>query len=106
MKTLKLTTRELFDSAAASALDMAWDDRTFDGCKHLLDLVVSGDINDIRKAFKVGYTMMLTGGIQKNGGNVFCQIEDAVLNNEEVEIRIYDESQTLLGVIIHNEISY
>ena len=103
MKTYKITTRELFENAVASAQDVAWQDHTWDGVMNLLDMLVTAKIDSIRQSFMAGYTAMMMG-------KLFEGIENRP--DEEIEIRVFGEDDVtkeytkLIGVIIDSEINY
>ena len=108
MKTIKITTREIFDNAVASCMDIAWDCKHWLGQRELMDIVVSKDIDRLRKAFKNGYTPMMMGKLFKQIDNVTHPVKagDPLTRQTQFEIRIYDEDNTLLGVIIDSEIKF
>jgi hypothetical protein len=102
MKTFSITTRQIFENAVDSCMDIAWENRNWNGQRELLDAVVSAEIDQLREMFKCGYTPMMVGGA------LFTAIESAD-DGEEIEIRIYkeeNEKRVLIGVIIESEIKY
>lgn len=67
--------------------------------EQLTPLARVDDMEGIRAMFKGGWTVLLAG-------KLMGEIESEVLDNDELEIRIYNKNDKLLGVIINSEIAY
>ena len=104
MKTLNITTKEMYDFYLDSIKDIMWDNY-IEGIESKSDMLVVLDsigmerIDNIRDLFKSGYTMLLVG---LNS----VMIDEVKSNKEEVEIRVFNRENKLIGVIIDSEIVY
>lgn len=104
MKTLNITTKEMYDFYLDEIKHIMWDNYT-EGIESKSDMLVVLDsigmerIDNIRDLFKGGYTMLLVG-------LNFTMIDEAKSNKEEVEIRVFNRENKLIGVIIDSEIVY
>ena len=104
MKTLNITTKEMYDFYLDSIKDIMWDNY-IEGIESKSDMLVVLDsigmerIDNIRDLFKSGYTMLLVG---LNS----AMIDEVKSNKEEVEIRVFNRENKLIGVIIDSEIVY
>ena len=96
MKTIKVTTKQMFDMFMDCAKDVMWDNREpMNDLKTHIQSLLTDDIDGIRKLFKDGYTPFLVKMDLVDRGD-----------GEETEIRVYNRDNKLIGVVIDSEIVY
>jgi len=109
MKTITLTTKELFFNFYNFTGDMLWSDGS-EAFTHgetfttQLKALAFENMEEIRTMFKEGYTSMLVSDMNAIDPH-FTSVTDGV-DKEEVEIRVINREGKLLGVVIESEINY
>lgn len=112
MKTIKLTTREIYNNFMASVEDIIWEEGSVSSHIDEINKIASPNIDDIRLMFKNGYTTMMVGNKMKEIESWSDVAGKIVKETDEIEIRVYgwnaetNRYTTLLGVIIDSEINY
>ena len=97
VKVFRVTTRKMYEAFADSLYDAGiehsepWD---------VLQSLIRGDIDGIRRSFVRGYTSMLVPWLMK-------EIDDSYDLKNKVEIRVYHgKDEKLIGVVIDSEVGY
>lgn len=111
MKTITLTTKELFFNFYNSTGDMLWSDRSDAFINIHQEMFVTQikalafeNMEEIRTMFKEGYTCMLVNDMIAIDPH-FTSVTDGV-DKDEVEIRVINRDGELIGVVIESEINY
>jgi hypothetical protein len=102
LQVIHLTTKEMYNYYVELLTDTMWDNQQAPyNFSSIIKSLAIGDITRIRKLFKDGYTLFLVG---TRNMTIIDLSPDK--REYEIELRIYNEEDTLLGVIINSEINY
>jgi hypothetical protein len=102
MKTINVTTKQLFDNFISNLADMVWDEPAFaDGYQtNNLKVVAEENMEAIRGMFKDGMTHALLSMADMEA------IDKDYDTGEQWEVRVFDQEHKLIGVVIDSEIVY